>query len=74
MPPREPAVTAYGWRGGNLFLTRGLVDVMDDDELAAAVAHELGHLLGDGHVHSMTSLRGCEQEYNLDSESPHQIP
>ena len=63
------AVTAYSWRGGNLFLTRALVDLMDDDELAAVIAHELGHLLGGGHVQSMTSLRGCEQERNLDVES-----
>ena len=63
------AVTAYGWRGGSLFLTRRLVDLMDDNELAATIAHELGHLLDDGHVRSMTSLRGCEQEHNLDLES-----
>jgi Zn-dependent protease with chaperone function len=62
------AVTAYGWRGGNVFLTRGLVDLMRDDELAAAIAHELGHLLGDGYVRSVTSLHGCDQEQNLDTE------
>jgi Zn-dependent protease with chaperone function len=62
------AATAYGWRGGNIFLTRGLVDLMHDDELAAAIAHELGHLLGDGYVRSLTSLRGCDREQNLDAE------
>ena len=40
-------VTAFGWRNGEVFVTRGLVDCMEDEELAAAVAHELGHLLGE---------------------------
>ena len=62
------AVTAYGWRDGTIFLTRRLIDLMQDDELAAAIAHELGHLLADGHVHSVTSLRGCDHEENLETE------
>jgi predicted Zn-dependent protease len=83
---REPHVTvqvldsdcvcAYGWPNGRLFVTRGLVDLLDDHELAAAIAHEMGHLLNDGHVrhadHLQTavSLRGCaEQSEALDAES-----
>lgn len=41
---------AWAWRDGRIRVTPGLVDLLDDDELAAAVAHELGHLLGGGHV------------------------
>ena len=47
----SPTPAAYGWPDGRLLLTRGLVRLLDDDELAAAVAHELGHLLDDGHLH-----------------------
>jgi predicted Zn-dependent protease len=52
-------VGAYGWPNGNLFVTRGLVDLLSDCELAAAIAHEMGHLLNDGHLHTVVSLRGC---------------
>ncbi len=41
-------VGAFGWPNGHVFVTRGLVDRLDDPELAAAVAHELGHLLDVG--------------------------
>lgn len=50
---------AYGWPDGSVFVTRGLLDLLDDEELAAAVAHELGHLLEDGHLHGPMSLQGA---------------
>jgi Zn-dependent protease with chaperone function len=53
------AVTAYSLWDGHVFVTRGLVDHLDDAELQAAVAHELGHLVSDRHVQSVASLRGC---------------
>jgi Zn-dependent protease with chaperone function len=49
---------AYGWPDGSVFVTRGLLDLLNDEELAAAVAHELGHLLEDGHLHGRMSLQG----------------
>lgn len=52
-------IGAYGWPEGDLFVTRGLVDRLSDRELAAAIAHEMGHLLNDGHLHTVVSLRGC---------------
>lgn len=39
-------VGAYSWPDGNIELTGRLVARLEDDELAAALAHELGHLLG----------------------------
>jgi predicted Zn-dependent protease len=42
---------------------------LDDEELAAAVAHELGHLLNDGHLQPVASLKGCERDADLDNES-----
>ena len=35
------------------------MDLLNDQELAAAIAHEMGHLLNDGHLHTVVSLRGC---------------
>ena len=42
----DPRVQAFAWRDGSVFVTRGLLDTMDDVELLAALAHELGHLAG----------------------------
>jgi Zn-dependent protease with chaperone function len=35
---------AYAWHDGTLFVTRRLLALLDDDELAAVLAHEIGHL------------------------------
>lgn len=40
---REPA--AFAWPDGAAVVTTALLDLLDDDELAAALAHEAGHLL-----------------------------
>lgn len=37
-------LAAYSWDDGRIVVTRGLVDSLTDDELAAAIAHEMGHL------------------------------
>jgi predicted Zn-dependent protease len=39
------AVAAYSWPSGEVFVAAGLVDRASDDELTAALAHELGHLV-----------------------------
>jgi predicted Zn-dependent protease len=65
------AVTAYSLRDGHIFVTRGLLDHLSDAELQAAVAHELGHLLSDGHLQTVASLNGCcvnpDQEVRADA-------
>lgn len=55
---------AYGWPSGNIFISRGLVDHLTNQELSATVAHELGHLLSDGRLHSTVSLRGYPSSYD----------
>ena len=42
----DPA--AFAWRDGSLFVTRGLVALLADDELSAALAHEIAHLTREG--------------------------
>ena len=42
---------AWSWRNGRVRLSSSLVDLLDEDELAAAIAHELGHLYDGGHLH-----------------------
>jgi hypothetical protein len=43
----ELGLAAYSWRNGRIVLTRDLVNILDDDELCAAIAHEIGHLICD---------------------------
>jgi Zn-dependent protease with chaperone function len=40
---------AWAWPRGAVEVSRDLVDLLDDEELAAAVAHEVGHLDDGGH-------------------------
>ena len=49
--PRK-TVGAWAWPDGRVRVSRALVDLLDDDELAAALAHELGHLLDRGDLPS----------------------
>jgi predicted Zn-dependent protease len=54
----SPELAAFSWRTGELFVTRGLLDRVNDEELMAAIAHEVGHLIADGHVASPAALGG----------------
>jgi Zn-dependent protease with chaperone function len=40
----SPKPAAYSWSNGNIYLTRGLIERLNDDEMSAVIAHELGHL------------------------------
>lgn len=37
---------AWAWPGGRIRVSAAMVDVLDGDELAAVLAHEVGHLQG----------------------------
>jgi predicted Zn-dependent protease len=51
-------VGAWAWPDGRIEVSRALVDRLDDQELAAALAHELGHLLDGGHLPGHHALDG----------------
>jgi predicted Zn-dependent protease len=61
------SIGAYSWPDGKIFVTRGLVQRLTDEELLAAIAHEMGHLVNDGHLRTIASLQGCT--VSLDAES-----
>jgi Zn-dependent protease with chaperone function len=44
----RPEPGAWAWPAGPIHVSRALLAIVDDDELAAAIAHELGHLHADG--------------------------
>ena len=47
--PRK-GLGAWAWPDGRIEVSRALIDRLDDEELAAVLAHELGHLLDSGHL------------------------
>lgn len=57
---KRDGLGAWAHRGGRIEVTPALVDLLDDDELAAAVAHELGHLLAGGRL-GQAALAGNAQ-------------
>jgi predicted Zn-dependent protease len=42
---RSGRAGAFSWPDGTVELTSDLVERLDEDELAAAIAHELGHII-----------------------------
>ena len=62
------AVGAFCWPSGAVFVTRGLVDLADDDELCAAIAHEAGHLVADDHLPRAVALDGWRRPSATDAE------
>jgi Zn-dependent protease with chaperone function len=59
---------AYAWPGGEVFVTRGLMRILNDDELAAAVAHELGHLMADSTKVTTAATLAPRAEAGADEE------
>jgi Zn-dependent protease with chaperone function len=54
----RPDLAAFSWPNGRIYLSRGLVEALDDELLTAAVAHEIGHLLNHGASKRPAALRG----------------
>jgi predicted Zn-dependent protease len=40
-----------------------------DDEVAAAIAHEMGHLLSDGHMQGPVALRGDDKGLDVEAKA-----
>jgi hypothetical protein len=62
-------VTAYSWPTGDIYLSAGLVDATTDDEIAAAIAHELGHLIKDVGGRQAAGLRGTEAPLTIEEQA-----
>jgi predicted Zn-dependent protease len=63
----SPGAAAYAWPDGTVLLSRGLVRMLDEDELAAVVAHELGHLLARGHLRTVAALGGARSAVDVEA-------
>jgi hypothetical protein len=64
----SPRPGAYAWPDGRVFVTRGLLALLDDSELTAAVAHELGHLQRETPAHPPASVHGHAHDDALKEE------
>jgi Zn-dependent protease with chaperone function len=55
---------AWAWPSGKVEITPDLVDALDDHELAAALAHEVAHLIADDIVETRqrAALAGSDSE------------
>jgi predicted Zn-dependent protease len=52
-------LSAFSWPTGHIFISRGLIDALDDAGLSAAIAHEMAHLLNHRRA-GITGLRSGE--------------
>lgn len=51
------AVNAFATPGGNIFITNGLLQLLNsEDELAAVLAHEVAHVVQKHHIKAMSSI------------------
>jgi predicted Zn-dependent protease len=55
-------INAFSGPGGYVYLTSGLMKLANDDELAAVLAHEIGHVVA---RHSLKSLQNSESMNSL---------
>jgi hypothetical protein len=60
---------AFAWPDGRIFVSRGLVELLDADELTASLAHELGHLILSGRLTSPVALAGNSAAIGLESRA-----
>lgn len=63
------AVCAYAFAPGDVFVTRGLMDRATDDQLAAAIAHEMGHLISDGKTRDLVAIRGTPGAHDAEARA-----
>lgn len=51
----DPGFNAFATPGGYVFVTKGLVDRVDEAELAGILAHEIGHVTGKHHLQALAA-------------------
>ena len=56
----DKALNAFTIPGGHVYIFRGLYDKLDDDELAAVMAHEIGHVAARHIVKKMQASLGYQ--------------
>ena len=56
----DEALNAFTIPGGHVYVFRGLYDKLDDDELAAVIAHEIGHIAARHIVKKMQASLGYQ--------------
>ena len=65
----EDQLCGYAWPGGSIFITRGLMKAATDDELAAAIAHEMGHLLARRSYPTVFALAGGSDPHDMEAQA-----
>lgn len=55
---QQQAPAAFAWHNGEVYVTAGLLETMNDAELTAVIAHELGHLMQNGEMPGVVSVVG----------------
>ncbi len=54
------APAAYSWSSRDIYVSTGLMDTLNDAQLTACIAHEIGHLINDRHCDGVAALQGHE--------------
>lgn len=57
----ESHINAFSLPGGYVYIFKELLDILDDDELAFVIAHEVGHIVSRHHIKRLQAAMG----YNL---------
>jgi Zn-dependent protease with chaperone function len=66
---QNETLAAYSWRDGHIYVTTGLAERLTDAELAAVVAHELGHLVNAGQVQALCGLTGLSSDLDIEARA-----
>lgn len=65
----EDRLCGYAWPGGSIFITRGLMTAATDEEVAAAIAHEMGHLLARRSYPTVFALAGGSDSHDIEAQA-----
>lgn len=63
----SPCLGAWSWPGGNVYVAAPLLPLLTDDELAAVVGHEIGHLVRESPLHTQAALASGASHGDVES-------